>query len=164
MTELYVEEGFVERAEKMAEKRGGRELDLTGCMGQLAVADYLDTHVVDDKHYDMVVGDKHISVKTKRRSTAPRPYYDVSVTIARSEVCGPEDYFIFISLQYTNREFDKVHMLGMMESQKYLSEASFVASGAVDENNNFRAYIDMYNMPISKLDEVTFSVREMGTA
>lgn len=79
--------------------------NIAGYLGEEALAAYIDADIVsnnrglDKYNHDLLLEDGHrIEVKTKRRTVAPKPHYDVSV--AKTSKHQQPDIYAFISLEF----------------------------------------------------------------
>jgi len=133
-----------------------------GYMGEETVASYLGADIVSDhsSSHDLVKDGIRIEVKTKRRTVSPIGTYEVSV--AATSAHQKPDLYAFVSLQYSRAGiFDErrvyeglecVWLLGYKNPEDYFREARLLKPGDVDSDNNFRAAVDMFNLPIHRLD------------
>ncbi len=140
-------------------KGGG---NMAGYLGEEAVAAFLGADVVSNDegvakyNHDLLLDGKRIEVKTKQRKVAPLQEWPVS--IAKTSKHQKPDLFMFVSL-----EFDKVldidhlkhvWLVGQKTPEEYFQEAKFLSKGTKDSYNGFIAHVDMYNLPMNKLDKV----------
>ena len=54
----------------------------------------------------------------------------------------------------TYSDLQNVWLLGQKTPEEYFNEATLWESGDIDRNNGFTTHVDMYNLPIEKLDKV----------
>ena len=163
--------------------------NLAGYLGEEALARPLGADIVSNDrgrekyNYDLVLPDgRRVEVKTKRRTVAPRPHYDVSV--AQTSKHQQPDLYAFISLEFERAT--KTHpkeyyglrnawLCGYMTAKDFWERADFWKSGRIDTSNNFKTHVDMYNMRISdispaleslnnpeKSDEICAATRPLG--
>ena len=141
--------------------------NLAGYLGEEALAAHIGADIVsnnrglDKYNHDLLLEDGHrIEVKTKRRTVAPRPHYDVSV--AKTSQHQQPDIYAFISLEFerTTKSHPKkyyglknIWLCGYMPSCEYWERATLWKSGQIDKTNNFITHVDMYNLNISELYE-----------
>tara|TARA_R100001530_G_scaffold74857_3_gene52668 strand:- start:4097 stop:4669 length:573 start_codon:yes stop_codon:yes gene_type:complete len=177
MRVLPFDQDMVDRAKEWAESIGSLnrsiisgEGNFAGRIGELALAHYLGVEVEDHKDYDLIYKGDKIEVKTKRRSCAPLPDYDVSV--AKTSGHQKADRYIFISLQFSEKKFcgkpyagkgrvggaiynglEFVWLCGDMDVKEYFLKAKLWRKGDKDKSNNFHTQADMYNMKIKDLNE-----------
>mgnify|MGYP003133605717 FL=1 len=135
-----------------------------GYMGEEAVAAYLGANIVsnDQYGYDLLKGGRKIEVKTKRRTVSPTGRYEVSVAATSSH--QKPDLYAFVSLQFNrsgkvnNRraygDLESVWLLGYKNPEDYFREAQVWKPGDIDPDNNFETIVEMFNLPIHKLDTV----------
>jgi len=136
--------------------------NLAGFLGEEAIKEYLGAEIVesDEKFdYDIFLNGECIEVKTKRRTVAPRDYYDVSV--ASTSTHQRPDTYIFISLEFNElikkdgakayRGLKNIWLLGKKDAKQYFEEATLWKKGDIDTSNKFTTLVDMWNLPISKL-------------
>jgi hypothetical protein len=141
--------------------------NIAGYLGEEALAAYIDADIVsnnrglDKYNHDLLLEDGHrIEVKTKRRTVAPKPHYDVSV--AKTSKHQQPDIYAFISLEFDRATKDhpkkyyglkRVWLCGFMGACDYWEMAKLWKSGQIDKRNNFKTHVDMYNLPIRELHE-----------
>ena len=146
-------------------KGGGNR---AGYLGEEAVAAFLGADVVSNDegvakyNHDLLLNGKRIEVKTKRRTVPPRDNYDVSV--AKTSTHQKPDLYVFVSLQFgktegegrekTYSDLRQIWLVGQKTPDEYFKEAKLWKQGDVDTDNGFSTHVDMYNLPIEKLDEV----------
>lgn len=139
--------------------------NLAGYLGEEALAPYINAQIVsnnrglDKYNHDLLLQDGHrIEVKTKRRTVAPMPHYDVSV--AKTSKHQQPDIYAFISLEFERATSNhpkkyyglkRVWLCGFMGAYDYWDAAKLWKSGQIDKRNNFKTHVDMYNLEISKL-------------
>jgi len=164
-------EEMIKRSFEKAKKLGYLNNSLTkgkanaaGYLGEEAVADYLKATIVstDSFNHDLLLNDKKIEIKTKRRTVKPEIFYDVS--IAKTSKHQQPDLYIFVSLQFDKVDFidnnlvyknlRHVWLLGQKTPLEYFERAVLLERGKIDISNNFKSHQDMYNLKISELDEV----------
>jgi len=141
--------------------------NIAGYLGEEALAPYINAEIVsnnrglDKYNHDLLLEDGHrIEVKTKRRTVAPMPYYDVSV--AKTSKHQQPDIYAFISLQFERATSNhpkkyyglkRVWLCGFMGAYDYWDAAKLWKSGQIDKRNNFKTHVDMYNLAIEDLYE-----------
>ena len=161
---------MVQEALRKAKKLGELNNSITkghgnaaGYLGEESVASYLNADVVTNRNHDLVLNNKTIEVKTKRRTVKPQDSYEVS--ISKTSLHQQPDVYVFVSLQFESRIKDgknkgaykglqHVWLLGSKTPEEYFKAATLWKKGTVDPSNNFKTHADMYNLPISELDEV----------
>lgn len=144
--------------------------NIAGRIGELALAKYLGVDTPEDKYdHDIKFNKEIIEVKTKRRIAAPKPFYDVSV--AETSRHQTPDRYAFVSLEFEesgyygqpadglNRRGGKqyknllnVWYCGDITYKKFWDTAELWKKGRRDESNDFTTLVNMWNLPISKLD------------
>jgi len=141
-------------------KGGG---NVAGFLGEEAFCAYTGASAIGSKDHDVVLNNERIEVKTKRRTVAPEPNYDVSV--ANTSTHQNPDKYAFISLEFgetiTKRNGQKAYKdlknvwyVGSKDAEEYFKEAAKWDKGDVDKSNDFTTLQDMYNLPISELEEL----------
>ena len=139
--------------------------NLAGFIGEEAFCAYTGASIVMDKNmydYDVVLNDDRIEIKTKRRTVKPKPNYDVSV--ADTSTHQKPDEYVFISFEFGKvktinkkqkvyNELKNVWLLGSKDAKEYFKQATKWDKGRVDISNNFTTLVDMWNLPISRLDD-----------
>lgn len=164
MKELPFNNQLIQQAQKWAEELGelnnsitkGRG-NLAGRVGELAFARYLGVVLLDMKDYDLTYKGEKLEVKTKRRTATPLPHYDVSIP-ATSAHQRPDRY-VFISLEFERKSgrsyygLQKIWLVGDMGADEYFKKAHKYTKGVYTGSNRFLTLADMWNMPISNLDQ-----------
>ena len=141
--------------------------NLAGYLGEEALAPYINAQIVSNNrglekyNHDLLLQDNHrIEVKTKRRTVAPKSYYDVSV--AKTSKHQQPDIYAFISLEFERATKDhpkkyyglkRIWLCGFMGAYDYWEMAKLWKSGELDKRNNLKTHVDMYNLEISQLYE-----------
>ena len=108
--------------------------------------------------YDYLVDGNRVEVKTKDRTSIPRPFYEVSVPDYNHEHQRP-DVFVFMSLMRTGGVFHTAYLLGTMPDWEYRERAVFKKRGE-KEPNGMTFKIDCWNVPISDLHPAEESLAE----
>ena len=137
--------------------------NLAGFLGEEAFCAYTGASIVGGKDYDVVLNNEKVEVKTKRRTVAPKPNYDVSV--ATTSTHQHPDKYAFISLEFGKtiqklngqkvyKDLKNVWYLGSKDAKEYFEEAAKWNKGDVDKSNDFTTLQDMYNLPISELERL----------
>lgn len=117
-----------------------------GALGEILVRDYLFYKQVNTAHYDLLMGQTRIDVKTKRCTSAPKPYYECSITAhGTKQEC---DEYIFVRVL---NNLTRAWILGRISKDEYYSKAVRHKRGERDESNNFTFKSDCYNLEISEL-------------
>ena len=137
-----------------------------GYLGEEAVASYLDAEIVSSDegtnkfNHDLILPNgTRAEVKSKRRTVAPKDFYEVSV--AKSSLHQKPDLYIFVSLHFTRTEkkngvvrykdLKDVWLVGQKDYKDYLEQASFTQF----EGRNYYVPANMmFNMYMKDLDEV----------
>jgi len=162
--ELPFNNQLIQQAQKWAEELGelnnsitkGRG-NLAGRVGELAFARYLGVVLLDMKDYDLTYKGEKLEVKTKRRTATPLPHYDVSIP-ATSTHQRPDRY-VFISLEFERKRersyygLQKIWLVGDIGADEYFKKAHKYTKGVYTGSNRFLTLADMWNMPISNLDQ-----------
>tara|TARA_R110002051_G_scaffold32786_2_gene73909 strand:- start:23133 stop:23678 length:546 start_codon:yes stop_codon:yes gene_type:complete len=172
MISLPFSEEMIERAKLKASSLGSINNsilrgagNLAGYLGEEALASHTGATIVSNDrglekyNHDLLLEDKRrIEVKTKRRTVAPKPHYDVSV--ARTSKHQQPDIYAFISLQFERATkshpkkyygLNKIWLCGYMPANEYWEKATLWKSGQIDKRNNFKTHVDMYNLEIEEL-------------
>jgi len=127
--------------------------NLAGRLGEIALADHLSVDVQDHREYDLVYKGRSIEVKTKRRTVAPRGFYEVSV--AKTSKHQHPDLYAFISMEFDRKEngsyfgLKNIWLCGY--SDDYFKKAKYMKKG--DRDGSFTTLVDMYNLRIDQLDK-----------
>jgi hypothetical protein len=136
-----------------------------GYLGEIAVAAYLDAKIVSDSesNHDLILKDgRTCEIKTKRRTVPPIGTYEVSV--ASASMHQQPDLYAFVSLHFrrscrthdiiTYHDLVAVWLLGYKEPRDYFLDSKLWNPGDMDLGNGFRSHVEMYNLPIHRLDPV----------
>ena len=138
--------------------------NLAGYLGEEALAPYVDAEIVsnnrglDKYNHDLLVQTQRIEVKTKRRTVAPRPNYDVSVAETSSH--QRPDVYAFISLEFNRvtkahpKQYyglKKVWLCGFMPANEFWERSELWEKGKIDKTNNFKTHVNMYNLSVRDL-------------
>ena len=145
--------------------------NLAGYLGEEALAPYVGAEIVsnnrglDKYNHDLLVQTEHviqetqrIEVKTKRRTVAPRPNYDVSVAETSSH--QRPDIYAFISLEFDRvtkthpKQYyglKKIWLCGFMPAEEFWERAELWEKGKIDKTNNFKTHVNMYNLAVRDL-------------
>tara|TARA_R110002012_G_scaffold68704_1_gene178363 strand:- start:136 stop:681 length:546 start_codon:yes stop_codon:yes gene_type:complete len=139
--------------------------NIAGYLGEEALAAYISADIVsnnrglDKYNHDLLLEDGHrVEVKTKRRTVAPKPHYDVS--IAETSRHQKPDIYAFISLEFQRCTkshpkkyygLKNIWLCGFMGACDYWEMAKLWKSGQIDSRNNFKTHVNMYNLEIKDL-------------
>ena len=145
--------------------------NLAGYLGEEALAPYVGAEIVsnnrglDKYNHDLLVPTQHIieetqriEVKTKRRTVAPRPNYDVSVAETSSH--QRPDIYAFISLEFDRvtkthpKQYyglKKIWLCGFMPANEFWERSELWEKGKIDKTNNFKTHVNMYNLAVRDL-------------
>ena len=118
-----------------------------GALGEILVRDYLNYRQANTAHYDLLTEQKiRVDVKTKRCTSAPKPFYECSITAhGTKQEC---DEYIFVRVL---NNLTRAWILGRISKDEYYSKAVRHKRGDRDESNNFTFKSDCYNLPIEEL-------------
>jgi len=118
-----------------------------GALGEILVRDMLDYRVHNTKDYDLYTEDGvRIDVKTKRCTSAPKPFYECSIAAhGTRQDC---DEYIFVRVL---NDLTRAWILGRINKDEYFDKAVRHRKGEVDASNNFTFKSDCYNLEISEL-------------
>lgn len=118
----------------------------------------LKADIIDVVNYDVLVSFKYkdkdysfrVEIKTKDRTCAPRPSFEVSVPSNTYAVQMP-DYYFALSLERKSKVYKKMYFLGFIsredyDTHKYLEKAGEKPNGAV-------FFTDTWNVKIDRLKE-----------
>ncbi len=141
--------------------------NLAGYLGEEALASHTGAEIVsnnrglDKYNHDLLMPTgQRVEVKTKRRTVAPRDYYDVSV--AKTSSHQQPDIYAFISIEFqrATKEHPKkyyglknIWLCGFMPAEEYWERATLWEKGKIDKRNGFKTHVDMYNIEIKELHQ-----------
>lgn len=118
-----------------------------GALGEIVVRDLLGYVQANTAHYDLYTDQGiRIDIKTKRCTSAPKPFYECSIAAHGSrQEC---DEYIFVRVLKNLR---KAWILGRISKDEYFAKAVRHKKGDKDESNNFTFKSDCYNIAIEDL-------------
>ena len=118
-----------------------------GALGEILVRDMMDYRHANTAHYDLYTDQGvRIDVKTKRCTSAPKPFYECSIAAhGTKQDC---DEYVFVRVL---NNLQRAWILGRISKDEYYSKAIRHKRGEVDESNNFTFKSDCYNLEISEL-------------
>ena len=118
-----------------------------GALGEIIVRDLLGYTHSPTPHYDLYTSQgTRIDVKTKRCTSAPRPFYECSITAhGTKQEC---DEYIFVRVL---NNLQRAWILGRISKDEYFAKAVRHKKGDKDESNNFTFKSDCYNIAIEDL-------------
>ncbi|MCK5021139.1 MAG: hypothetical protein KAS32_29280, partial [Candidatus Peribacteraceae bacterium] len=90
---------------------------------------------------------------TKDRTVTPTPSFEGSVADFNTE--QKTDYYMFVSLLRQGQKYIKGFITGFMRKDLFYKTAVFHKKGDRDDSNDFTFTADCYNIPYSKLRQVT---------
>lgn len=139
---------------------------LAGCIGEIAVRDYIRSlkvgaEIVGHYDYDILTSNsKKIEVKTKRCTSVPRASYECSVANFNDrQDC---DYYFFTRVSNTH-----VYLLGFLGKDEFKIKSRQMTKGQTDRNvlpngKNFKFHANCRNVLISELRPLNFSLKKCG--
>ena len=142
---------------------GLSDVATAGFLAEEAVAAHLNADLtststsIDKYHYDLILENGvNTEIKTKRRTVAPRPDYEVSIydisTFQRP------DLYMFVSLEFEKStkkgktlQYDNlknIWLLGQKTPDEFFKQAALWKAGAFDTRNSLLLKSTTYNMLI----------------
>jgi hypothetical protein len=156
MIEVNITQEEVEIARAKATKMGELRNSITkgkgnviGFLGEMLFARHFGGTIVDNNpHYDVILDDKKVEIKTKATNYKPKDYFYASV--ANTNTTQKCDYYYFVRIM---EDFSKAWLLGGYEPNKFYNDAIFYKKGEIDptSKNGYRFTVDCYNIEIGKL-------------
>lgn len=118
-----------------------------GALGEILVRDLLGYKQFNTPHYDLYTDQgTRIDVKTKRCTSAPKPFYECSIAAhGVKQVC---DEYVFVRVL---NNLQRAWILGRISKDEYFEKAVRHKKGDKDDSNNFTFKSDCYNLEISEL-------------
>jgi len=118
-----------------------------GFLGEILIRDYLGYVHSPTPNYDLYTPEgSRIDVKTKRCTSAPKPFYECSIAAhGTKQDC---DEYIFVRVL---KSLQRAWILGRIPKDEYFEKAVRHSKGEKDESNNFTFKADCYNLPIRDL-------------
>ena len=157
MIEVQITEEMKKRAWKKSREMGVIHNSIMKGGGNIAgflgeeVANVIINGTINNT-YDYDVTSKSgikYDVKTKRCTSAPKPFYECSVAnFNTKQKC---DRYAFVRVEYKNRRWGRAWVLGWLEHDKYFEQAHKLTKGQTDPSNGFIVRADCYNVAISEL-------------
>ena len=165
-------DAFSPRNRRSQVKHSGTGLSnvkVAGFLAEEAVAVHLNAELVlgeDRYNYDLILPDgTHTEVKSKRRTVAPKPNYEVSVyQVSRHQ---RPDLYMFCSLQYEKsykigktiqyENLQTIWLLGQKTPEEFFKDAVFWDAGDYDERNKLILKSQSYNREIRELEDIDYS-------
>ena len=128
--------------------------NIVGFLGELIVADHFDAEQDNTFEHDLLLhgydGENYtIDVKSKKCTSAPKPYYECSIAAYNTK----QDCDIYVFTRILSN-LHKGWILGWMWKEEYFDRATFLKKGQVDPSNNFKVKADCYNIKIEDLYKV----------
>ena len=135
--------------------------NLAGYLAEYAVADWIGAKVVSslpgvEKYgHDLMLDGMRIEVKTKRRTVAPKPDYEVSV--AETSYHQRPDLYCFVSMHFGHKKGDSYYELrgifinGFISCERFFREGRSLKKGQVDGTNNYTVRANCTNMMVRDL-------------
>jgi len=136
-----------------------------GRLGEIVVIEYLTQQEVQFTedftiYQDLtIVGSGPLEVKTKNRTTAPKPYYDASIP-TYSHKFQNVSYWAFVSLErdkdYSGdfvRGYHHAHLVGVA-NRRITETGTVVHAGDHDESNDLTLRMTTINIPLRNLKPI----------
>jgi len=136
--------------------------NMAGLLGEEAFCEVFDADPDPTYEWDARISlldgaERTVDIKTKRRTVAPRPDYEVSIADHNTE--QDADIYYFASV---NTEADTVTLCGYLPTEDYFDRAEFHEKGEVDPDNGFRFTADCWNVPIRDLRQFAVGQTEVS--
>lgn len=121
--------------------------ELYGKVAEVVIEDLYDGKYVSNFDYDLIVKQKTIDVKAKKRTVKPEPHYYVTVfDFNTTQKC---DYYCFVSVM---NDMSMAYICGWMKPEEFYAKATFNKKGDIDPTDNkFIFKADSYNLKIKDL-------------
>ena len=88
-------------------------------------------------------------VKTKRCTSAPKPFYECSIAAYNTkQKC---DRYAFVRIEWVDRVWGCAWLLGWLSHDEYFAKATSLQKGQIDPSNGYIVKADCYNVKISEL-------------
>lgn len=158
---VKIEEWHIDEAKREASRIGKLKNSITngdgnlaGIIGEIIAASEVGGDIVNTYDYDVVADGIRYDVKTKRCTSPPKEYYEVSVAdYNTSQMC---DRYLFTRVGFRDGVFGHCFILGWMSPPEYYDRARFLRKGDLDGDNGFIVKADCWNLPISELHSIEF--------
>ena len=156
MIEVKITKATKERAAKKAQEMGSLNNSITKGEGNLAgfIGEEIANKLIKGKikntyDYD-IVSNYTYDVKTKRCTSAPKPYYECSV--AAYNIKQRCDRYVFVRVECIDDVCTRAWILGWIDKNEYFDKADRLVRGQVDPRNNFTVKADCFNLRIDQLN------------
>lgn len=140
-----------EMAKEMGQLKGSLTRgagNLAGFLGEIMVREYLGAKQDNSYDHDLLMPDgTKIDVKTKRCTSEPKDFYEVSVGNVKQKC----DKYVFTRVL---GDYSTIWLLGEITKEDFMEKATERKKGDVDESNGFVFKANAHNMAISELDPV----------
>ena len=88
-------------------------------------------------------------VKTKRCTSAPKPFYECSIAAYNTkQKC---DRYAFVRVEYVLGKWGRAWVLGWLSHDEYFEKAVALQKGDIDPSNGYIVKADCYNVKISDI-------------
>jgi hypothetical protein len=158
MIEVKITKAMKDRAAKKAKEMGEirnsithGEGNLAGFIGEEIANKILKGKIKNTYDYDIVTDEFTYDVKTKRCTSAPKPFYECS--IAAYNIKQRCDRYIFIRVECINEVCTRAWVLGWIDKEEYFKRADRLVKGQVDKRNNYTVKADCFNLRIDELNQ-----------
>lgn len=131
-----------------------------GALGEIIIRDFFisqnyDVETVNNYHYDLIINEKKIDVKTKRTTVAPDEEYNCSISSFNTK--QKTDYYFFVRITEDSKTG---FLLGYLSKKSFFEKATFNQKGELDENG-WVFKDDCYNVKIKDLNKFKYEVRDI---
>ena len=129
------------------------EGNIAGFLGEEVANSLIKGEISNTYDYDIVHQTKSqdikYDVKTKRCTSAPKPYYECSIAAYNTkQAC---DRYIFVRVEWVHGKWGRAWVLGWLDSDEYFDKATRLNKGEIDRSNGYVVKADCYNVRISDL-------------
>ena len=124
--------------------------NIAGFIGEEVANVVIEGSISNTYDYDIVDNDgTKYDVKTKRCTSAPKPFTECSVAnFNTKQKC---DRYVFVRIENKNKRWGRAWVLGWLEHDEYFKKSRKLAKGQVDPSNGFVVRADCHNVAISEL-------------
>ncbi len=127
--------------------------NIYGAIGEIVFRDFclsrdVPATITGHKDYDLIVKGLRVEVKTKKVTTKPRDYYNVSV--AATNIMQQCDHYLFMRVM---ADKSTAYILGYKSRSQFFTEAAFNIKGEVDmsDSRGFTFKADCFNLQAKHL-------------
>jgi len=160
MIEIEISQEMKNKAWRKAREMGvirnsilGGGGNIAGFLGEEVANELIGGEINNTYDFDICYSNKSATttydVKTKRCTSAPKPFYECSIAAYNTkQKC---DRYAFVRIEWVNRQWKRAWVLGWLSHSEYFDKATALKQGDIDPSNGYVVKADCYNVKISDL-------------